>query len=277
MSGTPTISGSTRIMAVIGDPIRQARSPGAFNQIFAEKDADIVCIPLQTPSADLKTAWAALKAMPNFIGFGITIPHKRAALELCDSLDPTAERIGAVNLVRRELDGSFRGYQFDGLGFVGGLRARGIEPRGRNCLMIGAGGAGTAVAFALADAGIAELAILNRSAGKAQALAESVNRAVGRQLARTGAMVINGEMLVINATSLGLREDDPLPVSPEGLGPGVIVADLIAQPEHTRLLILAKAQGAKVHSGTHTIRAQAPLIADYICELWHQFDGRALK
>lgn len=112
------IGGTTRLMGVIGDPIVQARTPGAINPIFAAMGADIVCVPLHVPAADLATCWAGLKAMPNLVGFGITLPHKQAALALCDSLDPLAERVGAVNLVRREADGSFRGYQFDGAGFL---------------------------------------------------------------------------------------------------------------------------------------------------------------
>lgn len=264
-------------MAVIGNPIRQARSPGAMNRIFAETDAGIVCVPLQIASHDLKAAWAGLKAMSNVVGFGVTVPHKQDALGLCDSLDPMAERIGAVNLVRRELDGSLRGYQFDGLGFIGGLRAQGIELRERRCQMIGAGGAGTAVAFALAEAGIAELGILNRSVEKAEALAGAVNRAFGRTIAVAGSVEIAEGTLVINSTSLGLNETDPLPLSPEKLGPGMIVADLVAQPEYTRLLTIARDRGASIHPGTHMIRSQAPLVAGHICELWHRSKGKAAR
>lgn len=272
MSVVPSINGHTRLMAVVGDPIRQARSPAVLTEIFAARNAGIICFPLHVTAVELATAWAGLKAMANVVGFGVTVPHKRAALAFCDSLDPVAERLGAVNLVRREADGSFRGYQFDGLGFVGGLRAQGIDPFGRRCQIIGAGGAATAVAFALADAGVTEIAILNRDAAKAEILAAAVNDARGHGIARAGQLALLDGCLVVNATSLGMRPDDPLPFDTRVLGPRMIVADVIAQPDHTPLLIAARNQGALVHSGLHMVKAQAPVIVDCICDLWRAQD-----
>lgn len=263
-----TIGGATRLMGVIGDPIAQARTPGAINPIFAAKGADIACVPLHVPSADLATIWAGLHAMPNLVGFGITLPHKQAALALCDSLDPVAKRIGAVNLVRRELDGSFRGYQFDGAGFVRGLHNAGIDVAGRSCLMVGAGGAGVAIAYALAEAGAAEVVIANRTRNKAAALAARLNADLERDVARAGTVEPQAGQLVINATSLGLKENDPLPLDAKLLGAGMTMAEVIAQPEVTPLLHAAKACGAEIHSGLRMIEGQVGAIADHLCEIW---------
>lgn len=268
MSSAPAIDGNTRLMVIMGDPIRQVRSPGVLSQIFAERQAGIVCLPLHVSASNLKSAWNGMRFMENLVGFGITIPHKQTALALCDSLDPMAERLGAINLVRRELDGSFRGYQFDGLGFVNGLLSRKIEVDGRRCQIIGAGGAAASIAFALADAGVSEIAIFNRDRKKAERLAAAVNEARGGNIAYDGLLVVGEGSLVVNATSLGMNESDPLPFSADRLGPGVIVADVIAKPEYTRLLTIARDQGAAVHSGIHMIAAQAPMIADCICEIW---------
>ena len=265
------IGGATRLMGVIGDPIAQIRTPGAINPIFAAKGADILCVPLHVPAADLATCWAGLRAMPNLVGFGITLPHKQAALPLCDSLDPTAARVGAVNLVRRETDGSFRGYQFDGAGFVHGLRRAGIAIDGRSCLMIGAGGAAMAIAFALAEAGAANIVISNRTHAKAEALADQVNRDLGRPLMRAAALGHSAPepgQLVINATSLGLSPDDALPLPAETLHPGMTMAEVIAQPEITPLLTAAQARGAQVHSGLRMIEGPVGAIADHLCALW---------
>ncbi|WP_417721579.1 shikimate dehydrogenase family protein [Salipiger sp.] len=258
------IGGTTRLMGVIGDPIVQARTPGAINPIFAAMGADIVCVPLHVPAADLATCWAGLKAMPNLVGFGITLPHKQAALALCDSLDPLAERVGAVNLVRREADGSFRGYQFDGAGFLRGLTQAGIAVEGRSCLMIGAGGAAVAIAFALAEAGASDITVANRTNAKADALADKVNTALGRAVLRAGPPEPAPGQLVINATSLGLQESDALPLDPEALHPGMTVAEVIAQPEVTALLRAAEARGVAVHSGMRMIEGQVSAIAEHL-------------
>ncbi|MDR6819836.1 shikimate dehydrogenase [Neorhizobium sp. 2083] len=263
-----TIRGTTKLIGIIGDPIVQAKSPAAVNPLFAARGADIVSVPLHVPAKDLPTIWAGLKAMPNLVGFGITLPHKQTAIDLCDSLDPVAERVGAVNLVRREKDGSFRGYQFDGKGFVRGLQSKGITIEGRDALIVGAGGASVAIAFALVEAGAISITVSNRTADKAEALAEAVNADFGRQVAKAGRPKPEAGQLVINATSLGLHDTDALPLDPDLLQPGMTFAEVIAQPETTRLLALAAVKGVETHSGMHMITGQADLTVDHICELW---------
>ncbi|MBB4189750.1 shikimate dehydrogenase [Sinorhizobium terangae] len=255
-------------MAIIGDPIAQAKTPATINEIFSARGADIACVPLQVPAQELETIWAGLKRMPNLVGFGITLPHKQTALQLCDSLDPLVERVGAVNVVRRERDGSFRGYQFDGKGFVRGLQANNIEILHRDALIIGAGGAAVAIAFALAEAGAKSITISNRTTAKAQLIVDAVNADFGRTIARVGSPQPEPNELVINATSLGLNDDDALPLDPDLLRPGMTVAEVIAQPETTRLLSAAGARRVEVHSGIHMIRGQVGLIADHMCEIW---------
>lgn len=194
--------------------------------------------------------------MPNLVGFGITLPHKQTAIDLCDSLDPVAARVGAVNLVRRERDGSFQGYQFDGRGFVRGLQSQRIAIDNRDVLVVGTGGAAVAIAFALVEAGVRSITVSNRTMGKAEALAETVNADFGRQVVKAGTATPQAGQLVINATSLGLQNADALPINPETVRPGMTVAEVIAQPEITYLLSLARERGAQIHSGIHR---RAPL------------------
>lgn len=262
------IRGTTKLIGIIGDPIAQAKSPSAVNPLFAARGADIVSVPLHVPTKDLATIWAGLKAMPNLVGFGITLPHKQTAIDLCDSLDPVAARVGAVNFVRRERDGSFRGYQFDGKGFVRGLQSNGVAIEGRDALIIGAGGASVAIAFALVEAGASSISVSNRTFDKAEALAQTVNAAFGREVARAGGAEPEPGQLVVNATSLGLQDSDALPLDPDFLEPGMTYAEVIAQPEKTRLLSLAAAKGVETHSGMHMITGQADLTVDHVCELW---------
>lgn len=268
MVSSVNIRGTTRLIGIIGDPIAQAKSPAAVNPLFAARGADIVSVPLHVPAKDLTTIWTGLRAMPNLVGFGITLPHKQTAIVLCDSLDPVAARVGAVNFVRRERDGSFRGYQFDGKGFVRGLRSKSITIEGRDALIVGAGGASVAIAFALVEAGAKSITVSNRNVDKAEALADAVNADFGRKVAKAGRPEPKSAEIVINATSLGLHDTDALPLNPDLLQPGMTFAEVIAQPETTRLLALAAAKGVETHSGMHMITGQADLTVDHICELW---------
>lgn len=259
------IGGGTRLMGVIGDPVAQVQTPGAINPIFASMGADIVCVPMHVPAADLRTCWAGLRAMSNVVAFGVTLPHKQRVLTLCDSLDPVADRVGAVNVVIRQADGSLRGFQFDGQGFVRGLQTANIRIRGRSCLMIGAGGAAVAIAFALAQAGASEIVIANRTRSKAIELADKLNGVLGSSLARAGDAAPESGQLVINATSLGLQATDPMPLEPALLNPGMTVAEVVAHPEFTPLLQAARARGVEVHSGLRMIEGQVGVIAEHVC------------
>ena len=258
------IDGSTRIMGVIGDPITQIRTPQAINPIFAQQGANILCVPIHIRAETLASAIAGLRAQNNVIGFGVTLPHKQTIMALCDSLDPAALDVGAVNVVRREADGSYRGYQFDGQGFLRGLVAAGHDPAGRACLMIGAGGAARAIVRALLDAGAAQVRISNRSAQKAVALAEATGDARVSAAPRRPA---SGD-LVINATSLGMSEADPLPLDPDLIDASMTVAEVVAKPEVTRLLSEAQTRGAAIHSGLHMIHHQVDLIARHMLALY---------
>lgn len=171
MVGCLQIKGTTRLMGIIGDPIAQAKTPATINALFSSRGADIACVPLHVPVQELGAIWAGLKGMPNVVGFRITLPHKQSALQLCDSIDPLVKRVGIVNVVRRERNGDFRGYQFDGKGFVRGLQARRIAIENRDVLILGAGGAAVAIAFAPVEVGANSVTITNRTLAKAEGLA----------------------------------------------------------------------------------------------------------
>ncbi len=265
MSEAFPIDGNTLIMGMIGSPVAQVRTPQVINPIFASAKANIVCMPMHVD--DIETAMSGLKAMRNLVGFGVTLPHKQSIAALCDSLDPAAEQAGAVNVVRRERDGSFRGYQFDGRGFVGGLLALGHEPKGRSILVLGAGGASAAIVTALVAAGASEVGISNRTHSKAEALAQSVSASVGGRVYACEAIPKPGQ-IVINATSLGMDAADALPLDPALLDASMLVAEVVAKPAITELLQQAKQRGAATHSGQHMIASQVPMIAEHFLELY---------
>jgi shikimate dehydrogenase len=235
-----------------------------FNAIFAEAGFDAVMVPLHVSTADLWSLWDVLRRLNNLGGFLVTVPHKSDAAQFCDELDEAAALIGAVNVVRREEDGRMIGAMFDGVGFVAGLRANGYEPSGRRVLLLGAGGAASAIALALVSNGVAHLTIANRTVEKAITLAAQLRKAVADAPIVIGPADPRGYDLIVNATSLGLSERDPLPIEPALLNDTMTVAEIIMIPEETPLLKAALARGAAVQYGQQMLDHQLPLLAQFL-------------
>ncbi|MBR9836649.1 MAG: shikimate dehydrogenase [Rhodobacteraceae bacterium] len=260
------ITGHTRLYGILADPVAQVKTPQVMAEVFARHGVDGVLVPMQVAPDGLRQVVDGLRRMKNFGGFIATMPHKPAMLGLCDVIEGDGARIGAVNCVRREDDGRMVGAMLDGIGFVTGLRQAGIDPSGRRILLAGAGGAASAIAFALAEAGAEALTILNRTAEKAEGLAARVAAAYPSCATNgTGAAGdVGGYDLIANATSAGLRAGDPLPLPVEALHAGQVVAEAIMEPAETPLLAEARARGATVHPGLPMLRCQIELMARHM-------------
>ena len=154
MSATVQLTGATRLYAIVGDPVAQVRSPEVFTARFAADGIDAVLIPVHVPAADFDAIAPALLAIGNVDGVLVTIPFKARIVPHATRLGPAAQCIGAANALRREADGTWTGEMFDGVGFVRGAQHKGERLHGRRVVLFGAGGAGSAIAYALADAGV---------------------------------------------------------------------------------------------------------------------------
>jgi shikimate dehydrogenase len=250
------ISGRTRLYVILGDPIAKVRSPEAFNAAFGRHGIDAVLVPFECAPADLPAAVGALKRIRNLDGLIFTMPHKAAGLALVDEATETARRVGAINAARRGTGGEWRGDMFDGQGFVRGLRRQGQEAGGRRAALLGAGGAGRAIAFALAEAGVAALSVHDLDATKAVALAADLQRAHPVLAARAGPPRRGEFDLLVNATPTGMKPDDPLPWPVDGLAAGAIVGDVTTKPEVTPFLAAARDRGCAIVSGRDMVEGQ---------------------
>ena len=264
MSATLDITGTTRVFGVIADPIVHVRAPIVFNPLFEAKGTDAVMVPVHAPAARLETVLDGLKAQPNFGGLAVTVPHKLEIMELCDEVGRQGRLVGAVNAVRFDDQRRMVGDNFDGAGFVAGMRAEGYEVTGHSVLQLGAGGAGRAIAFSLADAGVSRLVIHNRTRAKAEELVAAVSAAYPEISVSVGEADPDGCEIVINTTSAGLHKDDPLPIDEKFLQPGLLVAEIIMIPERTRLLESALEKGCKVQYGRHMLDKQIDLIGEFL-------------
>ena len=246
------ISGGARVAGVIGNPVVHSRSPMLHNHWLARHRIDGAYVPLPVQQADLAAALRGLRAA-GFAGANVTIPHKEAVLALCDHVDESARRAGAVNTLvfgPRGVSGS----NTDGAGFLANLTAHGVSPRGP-ALLLGAGGAARAIAAALLGAGAA-VAICNRSHERAQAL-----QAVMPELELVGwgarASAAAGRALLVNTTSLGMHGQPPLDIDLSGASPDLVVADIVYVPMETALLARARAQGLRTVPGLGMLLHQA--------------------
>ena len=263
----PWVEGATRVFGVIAHPVDHVRAPMVFNPHFAATGLPHVMVPIDAPPTRLEAIVAGLRAIPNFGGLAVTVPHKMALADLCDTLGTAAELTGAVNAVRFDNDGSMHGDNFDGAGFVAGCHGNGFDVAGRNILLIGAGGAARAIAAALCEARINELNIANRNLKKAQDLVQLLSQRTGFNRATAVALADcdgSDADIIVNSTSLGLKEDDPLPLPLNNLKEDTIIADIIMVPAETKWLIAAKAAGLKVHYGRHMLDYQMELIGKFI-------------
>lgn len=258
------ITGHTRIFGILADPVGHVQTPQMLNALMERRGFDGVLVPCHVSAADLASFVGAFRHLRNLGGVVVTVPHKTAIVALCDEVTETARQIGAVNVVRRDADGRLIGDILDGEGFVSGLRQAGIEPRGRSAFLAGAGGAANAIAFALAQAGVSRLTINNRTRTKADDLAKRLHAFFPAATVEVGSPDPSGHDLVVNATSLGLKPGDPLPLAADRLSSSQTVAEIIMDPAMTALLQAATARGSRVHPGKPMLACQLELIANFL-------------
>lgn len=225
---------------------------------------DAVLVPMHVAPENLESIVNGLRQTRNLAGFLVTVPHKSAVLALCDDASAQAYAVGAVNVVRRAADGRLIGEILDGIGFVNGLRQNGIEPRGMSVFIAGAGGAASAIAFGLAEAGIASLEIWNRTRSKTEDLRERLLLLYPELPIKIATDDPAGADLVVNATSLGLHDGDPTPLNVDRLKAQQVVAEIIMNPVMTPLLLAAAARGCRVCPGASMLDCQLPAMAEFM-------------
>lgn len=261
---------AAKVFVIFGDPVGHSLSPAMQNAALQAAGIDGVYIPWSVKAVGLPAAFESLRGMENFGGANVTLPHKEHAALLVDDVSAEAASLGAVNtLVAR--NGRLLGANTDGQGFLRSLQEdAGFMPRGRRAVILGASGAARAIAWSLAEAGISELLILNRTVARAEALAEMVGRRGGVSATGLGhgdahvAKWVAGSELLVNATSIGLKASDPAPIDPGILRPGMLVYDLIYRPRETALLREAKQRGCRALGGLGMLLFQGALAF----ELW---------
>jgi shikimate dehydrogenase len=267
-----SISGTTRLAGVIGNPLTHTLSPAMHNAVYEHLGLDWVYIPLEVRDEIGLRRLAAVSCSLPLVGFNVTMPYKRAALELCDEVAMAAQMAGAVNTIHCK-DGKLVGYNTDGRGLLEALEMEaGFTPAGTHAVIVGAGGAAGAAAVALILGKAARVTVVNRSIDSAEEL-------VGRLSSHAGATVLEASgseqesrvafesaNLIVNATSVGMHPDDASPVPGGIVGPGQVVYDMVyGTHEPTALLEQSRRAGAVALDGLGMLVCQGATSVD----IWH--------
>ena len=258
------IDGNTLIFATAGNPVAQVRLPQVMESVFQELKVNAVWVPMHVDHEGLKVVVQALRTIRNFRGITVAIPYKPTVGAMLDRVTPRAQAAGSVNLVRLDPDGKLLGDIVDGAGFVRGLELRGHTVKGARTWLVGVGGGGSAIAAALAEAGVARLYLTELNKERAAAIHERL----AHYYPKTPIKLVDGPPgpvdFAINATPCGLGPDDPMPFDPASLSEQTIVCDIIMKPRETRLLQAAQARGMRVHHGHHMLDAQIPMYLEFL-------------
>ena len=253
-----SISGTTRVFLILGDPVAQVRAPEAFNHLFDKHGVDAVLVPANVPASEFDGfVMHALKAR-NIDGLWLAIPHKTAMVELLDRCDRLGRSAGAVNAARRSADGTLEGALFDGVGFTKALDHFGIAIPGRKVLVVGVGGGGVAIATSLAAEGARCVALYDSMPGRTEAVARKLSSEFGVDVVSVATPDPAGFELVVNATPLGLKAGDPMPFDVARLDPGAAVVDILMKNQPTPLLRACRARGITAHPGFEMMVQQVP-------------------
>ena len=264
----------TLLAGIFGYPIRHSISPAMHNAAFEHIGIDAVYEAWETAPNDLAEGVAALRS-ETYLGANVTVPHKQAVMEHLDEIDDLATRIGAVNTIINR-SGRLIGSNTDALGFINSLRGEaGVSVSGLEVVLVGAGGAARAAAYALADERAGALTIANRTVERAKSLAEELRRA---GVETTAFSIVAPEFmiackradLIVNSTSVGMLHgpaEDESPIPSDAISPGCVVYDMVYNPPNTPLLVDAEKAGARCVGGL-------PMLVYQGAAAWTRWTGR---
>jgi shikimate dehydrogenase len=257
------ISGTTTLIAHLGYPTFTFKSPLVYNPWFEKKDIDAVVVPMGVKAEGYPTFFRSLFTLTNIRGALVTMPHKVTTIDLVDEISPTAAVAGAVNAVLLREDGALVGDQFDGAGFVRGVLRKGVPLQGTKALVVGNGGVGSPIAASLAAEGVAEMGLFDPNAAASELLAQRLVTQYPRLQVTTGSKDPAGYDIVVNATPLGMNDDDPLPMDVDRIASTTFVGEVVMKQEFTPFLRAAREKGCRVQVGKDMLFEMIPAYLEF--------------
>src|SRR4029453_19255348 len=257
------ISGRTTLVAHIGYPTEAFKAPLIYNPWFEKAGIDAAVVPMGVTADDYPTVLRSLFKLTNIRGALITMPHKVSTVALVDQCTTAVQIAGSCNAVLLRSDGTLLGDMFDGAGFTRGLRRKGFAFAGAKCLVVGPGGAGSAIAASLAADGVASIALFDTNTSSAEGLAARLRKHYPRLALAVPSHPPAGYDLGVNATPIGMKQSHPLPVDVTRVAPTTFVGEVVMKQEITPLLHAARERGCRYQVGTDMLFEMIPAYLEF--------------
>ena len=260
----PILSGTSHFYALIGHPVAQVRSPIGFNTYLSSKNIDAAMIPFDLLPNAIIGFFDMLRGWENCLGCCVTIPHKNTVYDLIDEPMPRAQRIGAINIIKREKSGKLLGDMTDGIGCINALKLNGFSVTGKKIGLIGGGGAGSAIADAIGEHRAAQLSLVEIDKLKSDTLLLKLQKQYPALTLENNISRPEEIDIVINASPSGMNKNDLLPIDPYTFRSGIVIADSVTKPNFTPFLKSAKSNGCFIQKGSEMADAQLPIFLDFL-------------
>jgi shikimate dehydrogenase len=257
------ITGRTKLIVHLGYPTESFKAPMIYNPWFEMKGIDVVVVPVGVEPPNYPDLLKALFRTSNVQGALVTMPHKVTTTHLVDEMTTTAKIAGACNAILRRPDGSLLGDMFDGAGFTRGVERKGKRIPGARALVVGCGGVGSAIAASLAAAGLSAISLFDPATASAEALGDRLRQYYPTLEVKTGSKDPADYDIVVNATPLGMKPGDPLPVDVSRITPDTFVGEVVMKEEFTPLLRAAMEKGCAVQVGTDMLFEMIPAYLEF--------------
>lgn len=257
------ITGHTSFIAHIGYPTETFKAPMIYNPYFEKTGIDTIVVPMGCKPEDYPAFLRAVFSLTNIRGALITMPHKVTTLGLLDEISTAAKIAGACNAVRRNEAGKLVGDMFDGEGFVRGLARKGCTLKGARALVVGSGGVGSAIAASLAGAGLSAIALYDVNTASSEALGARLKAHYPALVVTTGSNDPAGFDVVVNATPLGMKPGDAMPMDVSRIAATAFVGEVVMKQETTAFLDAAIKRGCRVQVGIDMLFEQIPAYLEF--------------
>ena len=257
------ISGKTKLIVHLGYPTESFKAPMIYNPYFEKYGIDSIVVPMACKPEEYPAFLKLVFKLSNINGALVTMPHKAATIALLDEVSISAKVAGACNAVRLGVGGTLVGDMFDGEGFVRGIQRKGRVLTGARVLVAGNGGVGSAISASFAKAGVAELALFDAFAPMMNGLAERLRANYPNLTVTVGSIDPAGYDVVVNATPLGMKAGDPLPIDVTRIAPSTFVGEVVMKQEITPFLAGARARGCEFQIGTDMLFEQIPAYLEF--------------
>ena len=257
------LSGKTTLIAHLGYPTEAFKAPLIYNPWFEKHGIDAMVVPMGVKAEDYPVSLRQIFKFSNVLGALVTMPHKVTTMTLADEATVTAKIAGAANALIKRADGSLLADQFDGAGFARGVARKGFKTKGSRILIVGTGGVGCPIAASLAADGAASISLFDLNTASAEGLASRLKTYYPDMEVRVTSNDPAGYDLVVNATPLGMKADDPMPFDVTRLSPSTFVGEVVMKKEITPMLRAAAALGCNYVVGTDMLFEMIPAYLEF--------------